>query len=249
LFFVLMRELHISISAEKIGYLFGIPITNSILTTWFVMAFLVVLSYIATKNLSLVPSGFQTIVEMAIGGLHDFFRNITGNEKINRFFPLIATIFIFVIISNWSGLLPGVGSIGFKNNGVFTPLLKGTTADLNTTFAIAIVAVGSFQYFGIKELGLSYFKKFINFKSPIAFFIGLLDIVSEISKVISFAFRLFGNIFAGEVLLAVIGSLIPLIAPLPFLGLEVFVGFIQALVFSMLTAVFLNMAVTIETHD
>ena len=128
----------------------------------------------------------------------------------------------------------------------FIPLFRGSTADLNTTLALALIAVVSIQYFGIRDLKLAYFKKFINLSNPIMFFVGILELISEVSKIISFAFRLFGNMFAGEVLLTVIGSLVPIIAPLPFPGLEIFVGFIQALVFSMLTAVFLSMAVSVQ---
>ena len=124
----------------------------------------------------------------------------------------------------------------------FVPLFRAGTADLNTTLALAIISVISTQIFGVMNLRLGYFKKFINFSSPIDFFVGILETISEFAKVISFAFRLFGNIFAGEVLLAVTTFLIPLIIPMPFYGLEIFVGFIQALVFSMLSLVFFNMA-------
>lgn len=131
-----------------------------------------------------------------------------------------------------------------EHGPVATPLLRGSTADLNMTFALALVSFFMIQYFGIRELRLEFFKKFIDLSSPINFFIGILEIVSEISKVISFAFRLFGNIFAGEVLLVVVAFLIPVLASFPFLILEVFVGVIQALVFAMLTAVFINLSTT-----
>lgn len=123
-----------------------------------------------------------------------------------------------------------------------TPVLRGATADLNTTLALALFAVVMIQFYGLKELKLGYLKKFINFNGPIDFFIGILEIISEISKIISFAFRLFGNIFAGEVLLVVIAFLVPVLASFPFLILEVFVGVVQALVFAMLTGVFINVA-------
>ncbi|MEK7119573.1 MAG: F0F1 ATP synthase subunit A, partial [Patescibacteria group bacterium] len=160
------------------------------------------------------------------------------------FFPLLASLFLFIITANWMGLLPGVGTIGFFHGEEFTPLLRGATADLNTTLGLALVAVLAIQYFGFVTVGGHYSTRFLNFKNPIEFFLGILEMVSEVSKVISFAFRLFGNIFAGEVLLTVMAFLMPFIVPLPFLMLELFVGFIQALVFSMLTAVFLNVAVS-----
>lgn len=232
---------HISLAAEKIGYVFGLPVTNSILMTWLTMLILTLFAVLATRKISVVPSFVQSVAEIIIDGLYGLYKSVVGETHIRTFFPLLSTIFLFIIVANWGGLLPGVGSIGIHGEK-FIPLFRGATADLNTTLALAIVSVLAIQYYGTKTLGLSYFKKFINLSNPIMFGIGLLEIVSEVSRILSFAFRLFGNIFAGEVLLTVIAFLMPLLAPLPFLGLELFVGFIQALVFSMLTAVFLNMA-------
>ena len=267
----------ISLAAEKIGSLAGFPITNSLLATWLVMVCLFLFAWGATRNVSLVPSGLQSMAELIVGGLYDFFSSVAGHH-IKRFFPLVASIFLFIILANWMGLLPGFGTVGFfhtkeiavvektatpeevknismegasgtetkamKEETEFVPLLRGATADLNTTLALAVVAVLAIQYFGFSVLGIQYGSKFINFKDPILFGLGILELVSEVSRIISFAFRLFGNIFAGEVLLAVMAFLMPFIVPLPFLMMELFVGFIQALVFSMLTAVFLNLAVS-----
>lgn len=234
---------HISIAAEKIGSVFGVPITNSLLATWIVMAMLIVFSIAATRKMTLIPTGIQSIAELVVGGLYDFFSSVVG-KHIKQFFPIIASFFIFIIIANWFGLLPGVGTVGFYEQSKFVPILRGPTADLNTTLALAMVSIVAIQYFGFKTVGFHYSSRFFNFKDPIYFFLGILEIISELSKVISFAFRLFGNIFAGEVLLTVMAFLIPFIAPLPFMALELFVGFIQALVFSMLTAAFLNVAVS-----
>ncbi len=134
-----------------------------------------------------------------------------------------------------------------EEKGSFVPLFRAGTADLNSTLALAIVSVLLTQFFGFSYLKGSYFTKFFNFESPILFFVGILELVSEISKVLSFAFRLFGNIFAGEVLLVVIASLAALVLPMPFYALEIFVGFLQALVFSLLTLVFFNMAT--QAHE
>lgn len=238
--------LHISLVAEKLGALWGLPITNSFLASWLTMLVLILLTVIVTRKLSLVPSGAQSIAELIIGGLYDFFGQVSG-AHIRKFFPLLATLFLFIITANWIGLLPGVGTIGFfrQEHGeeIFMPLFRGATADLNMTMGLAIVAVFSIQFFGFTLLGFKYRTRFISFASPIAFVVGLLELVSELSKIISFAFRLFGNIFAGEVLLAVMAFLMPFVVPLPFITMELFVGFIQALVFSMLTAVFLSVAV------
>jgi F-type H+-transporting ATPase subunit a len=167
-------------------------------------------------------------------------------------FPLVATFFIFIIVNNWAGLIPGFGSIGIyemkEGHEVFVPFLRSANADLNTTIMLSLVSVIVIQIVGIGVIGLkSYTKKFFNFSSPILFFVGILELISEFIKIISFSFRLFGNVFAGEVLLIVITMLVPYILPIPFYGLELFVGFIQALVFTMLTLVFIKMA-TIEAH-
>jgi F-type H+-transporting ATPase subunit a len=175
----------------------------------------------------------------------DLTESIAG-PKGRKFLPLVLTFFVFILFSNWIGLLPGFGSIGIRevHNGksVLIPIFRGSTADLNTTLALATISVVATQIYGFSFLKFSYLKRYFNFESPIMFFTGILELISEFAKIISFSFRLFGNIFAGEVLLAVITFLVPVIAPLPFLGLEVFVGFIQALVFSLLTLVFINTA-------
>lgn len=242
---------HISLKAERVFEIFGFPITNSILTTWLVMIFLVVFSLIVTRKKSLIPQKLQLISEMLVGGIYQIFESVTGS-KIKIFFPFLATIFIFIIFLNWFGLIPGVGTIGIKGleegHEVFVPLFRAGTADLSTTLALAVVAVLVIQYYGIKTLGKEYLGRFFNFKNPIYFFVGILELMSEGTKIISFAFRLFGNIFAGEVLLTVVAFLMPLFAPLPFLALELFVGFIQALVFSMLTSVFLTLATSRQEH-
>lgn len=264
--------IHISLSGEVLFYVGVLPVTNTLLTTWLVMLFLMIGSFIITQNLSYIPSRAQVAVEGVVDGLHTTFKSILG-EKIYQFFPLLATLFLFIIVSNWSGLLPGVGTVGIKKEITTAtsisstetisqtthteteekqserpfdiPLLRAPTADLNTTLALALISMTMLQYWGMQALGsLSYLGKFISLKDPMSFFVGLLEFISELGKIISFAFRLFGNIFAGEVLLVIVGSLIPVIAPLPFLGLEIFVGFIQALVFSMLLAVFLSIATT-----
>lgn len=239
---------HISLAAEIVTRIAGFPISNALITTWLVMVFLIIISYLVTRDLKLVPGNGQSIVEMIVGGLYDFFSTVTG-KYVNLVFPLVASLFIFILVANWVGLLPGVGTVGIFHGEEFVPLLRGATADLNTTVALALFAMVAIQYFGFKTSGIHYGKRFFNFASPIFFFLGILELISELSKIISFAFRLFGNIFAGEVLLAVMAFLMPFIVPLPFITMELFVGFIQALVFSMLTAVFLTVAVAHGEHE
>lgn len=243
-----MASLHISINAEPVTSLFGIPITNSLASSWVITALLLIFVYLGTKNFVLKGklTRLQMFFEVMIEGLYGIVESIAGTTKARLFFPLVMSFFIFIVPSNWSGLLPGAGSIGFDGilhgKEVFIPILRAPTADLNTTIALALIAMFMVQYYGFKFLGLGYLKKFFNFSNPINAFVGILELISDLSKVLSFAFRLFGNIFAGEVLIAVMAFLVPIGAPIPFYALEIFVGLIQGLVFLMLATVFMNMA-------
>ena len=248
--------MHVSITPEVVVDILGFPITNSFIASSITTVVLITIAYFALRKAKEIPQGLQNLFEAILEALFNIIDSVTGNRKQTyQFFPLIATIFIFIISSNWMGLFPGFGSIGFfevvaegahgEVHSVFTPILRSANSDLNTTLALAIISVLSIQFFGIMSLGISkYGKKFINLKSPITFFVGILELISEVSKMISFSFRLFGNVFAGEILLLVIMMLVPIIVPLPFFALELFVGFVQALVFAMLTLVFLKMGVT-----
>lgn len=247
------KTVHISLAAEKVLEIGGFPITNTLLMSWMAMVVLVVLSIIATRKVKAVPKGAQNFLETIMEFLLDLIDSITHNRKHSiKFFPLVATIFLFIVASNWMGLLPGIGTIGFHEEShgeeIFIPLLRSTNSDLNNTLALAIVSVVVIQVFGIIFIGFfKYAGKF--FVSPlkkpyfVGTFVGILELTSEVSKMISFSFRLFGNIFAGEVLLVVVSLIVPYLVPLPFMFLELFVGFIQGLVFSMLTLVFLTTAV------
>ena len=243
-----MASLNISISAEPIGHFFGLTITNSLLTGWIVTAVLVLCAYLFSKQIKVkgAPSRLQSFIEMIIEGLFNMVESIAGSAKAKVFFPMVATLFIFIIFSNWSGLLPGAGSIGFHEElhgaEVFIPYWRAPTADVNTTLALGLITMIMVQFYGVKYLGLKYFKKFFDFSNPINFFVGILELISDLSKIISFTFRLFGNIIAGEILLLVMAMLVPIFGPTPFIALELFVGFIQALVFMMLASVFINMA-------
>lgn len=244
----------IRITSQTIFTIFGWPVSNSMLATWMASLVLIIIGFAATRNMKLIPQGLQNILEWVIESLINLIESVTHDrQKSEKFLPWIISIFLFILAANWMELIPGFGTIGIETlkNGheTFTPLLRSANTDLNTTLSLAIIAVILIQFFGIAALGLfRYTKKFINFSSPVNFFVGALETISEISKLISYSFRLFGNIFAGEVLLVVIAFLIPYVAPIPFYALEVFVGFIQALVFAMLTLVFLTMATTSEEH-
>jgi F-type H+-transporting ATPase subunit a len=241
---------HISPRAEEIFFVGGLPITNALILTLAVFVLLGVAILIFRRKLALVPGRFQNVIEFILDSVLDLMEPLYGSKrKAEKYLPWIATFFVLILFSNWLGLVPGVGSIGIKHGEALTPLLRAPASDLNFTLALAFVSVVIIQAFGVMALGPKiHFSKFFDFRSPIKFFIGILELVSEIAKIISFSFRLFGNVFAGEVLLIIIGFLVPYIIPVPFLIFEVFVGFMQAFVFSMLTMVFIAMAVSHTNH-
>lgn len=245
--------MNISLAAENIFNIWGLHLTNAIFTSWLVSLLMIAGAAFSTLRVDLLPGKIQNFLEVIVEAFYNLVESVS-KEKAIKFFPLIATFFFFILFSNWLGLLPGFGSLGVfqehEGKKVLIPLFRSATSDLNTTIALALVAVVSIQFFGIRAVGLKAHlgKFFVNpLKKPIEAFVGLLELVLEFAKIISFAFRLFGNVFAGEVLLVVITSLIPVLAPLPFLGMEVFVGFIQALVFALLTLVFIQIA-TVSHH-
>ena len=239
----------IQLSAELVPIL-GLRVSNSMLATWLAMLTLIGVSFRATRRMKLVPGRLQNAAEWAIEALLNTAQRITGTAT-PAVFPVVATLFLFILTANWMELLPGFGSVGIvphEGDGELIPLLRSAVTDLNTTIALALVAVGSIQVIGLRRLGLGYLRRYVdpnNLRGPgsvmeriARVFVGLLEIFDQLTKILSFSFRLFGNIFAGEVLLFVIGFLLPVIGPLPFMGLEIFVGFIQALIFALLTLVF-----------
>ncbi len=238
--------IHISLKAESLIHSVVFPFTNSLLLGIIVTGLLLILGTILKRKMALVPSSGQSIVEMGLENLLGLMDSVLGDRhKSERYLPLIGTIFIMVTTANWLGLFPGVGSIGIKGEHGMIPFFRAPSADLNFTLAIAIISVVATHILAFKELGFkSHISKFFNFSNPILFFVGILELVSEFAKIVSFSFRLFGNVFAGEVLLVIVSFLAPYIAPVPFLFLEIFVGFVQAFVFAMLTLVFVAIATT-----
>lgn len=244
----------ISLAAETIFRLGPLRITNALLASWVVTGLFVVFALWFRGRIRAVPRGVQGVAEGVLGWLLGLMDGVTGSrEKSERFLPLIASLFLFIMALNWFGLLPGVGPIGVyeehAGHEILVPLFRGGNADLNSTLAFALIAVVATHVAGLRHLGaLPHIGKFLNVRSPIGFFVGILELVSEFAKILSFSFRLFGNIFAGEVLLLIVAALVPYFAPLPFFGLELFVGFVQALVFATLTLVFLQLATAEEGH-
>jgi len=264
-------DIHIAIATETLGHFLGLTITNSFLTSIVVITIILAYAYFTGKSLKIKnQSKNQTILELIVMWFYSLSISILGKKHTKNYFSIIFSFFVFILISNWFGLLPFVNGIKYTPSGTIQEhtnthekteavhVFRAPTSDLNTTLALAIISVILIQYAAIKELGLAkYSSKFFNFRvakkgimgkfeAGINSFVGLLELLSELTKVISFAFRLFGNIFAGEVLIVVISALTYSIGTLPFFGLEIFVGLIQAFVFTMLTLVFLSVSISSE---
>ncbi len=293
----------ISVAAEPIGL--GPTFTNALVTSFVLSIIILAFAFVVGRSLKERPGGVQNIVELIIEALDGLVNTIAPKKWAPTFFPILATIFIFLLFANWFSLLtPLLGSFGIihpagtHGNGIpveevifisgspdslhheeegehqaeaeptepdihsaegeqsgleviIVPLLRAPSSDLNLTFALALITMILVQIFGFRERGLSYMTNFIRldgFKDKgvvigtIDFFVGVLELVSEFAKIISFSFRLFGNIFAGEVVLIVISALVTFGILLIFFGLEIFVGVIQAFVFFILSLVFFSMA-------
>ena len=240
---------HVALKAEEIITVGGFTFTNTLITSWVVILLLVMLAVLVGKKIKLIPSKAQLLFEEAFSAVLNYMEETLGSRKLAvKYFPIIFTIFIFVFLSNLLEFIPGVGSIGFFDEHGFIPLFRSVNTDLNVTLALAIIAFVTIEVAGVTALGVwKYAGKFISFKSPVGFVVGLIELMSEIIRLISFSFRLFGNIFAGEVLIAVVSFLVPAILPVPLMGFEVFVGFVQAVIFSLLTLMFIKLAVQ-ESH-
>lgn len=239
----------ISLRAESLFHLGGFNVTNSLLLGVVVFGVLIIGALLLKRRLAVVPGNFQGAVEGILDELLKLMDSVLGSRHLSeRYLPIVGTIFLFVLSSNWLGLLPGVGSIVVHEGAKSVPLFRSPSADLNFTLALAVVSVLAVNVFGVAAIGAGkHISKFFNFHGPIDFFVGILEFISEFAKMVSFSFRLFGNVFAGEVLLTIIAFLVPYFVPLPFLFLEIFVGLIQAFIFAMLTLVFIAGAVA-EHH-
>lgn len=247
-----MKEqgIHISLSAEQIGTLWGIPITNTLLMSFVVFALLATLAFFVRKNLTLIPGRLQTLVETLFVGILNYITETLEDKVLARkLFPLLLTIFLFIFTANIIEFTPGIGSIGWTHSdGEFVPLLRSMNTDLNTTLALTVIAFIVIEVVGVATLGfLRYSKKFVNVSSVLGFMVGIIELFSEVARLVSYSFRLFGNIFAGEVMILVLQHFVPLVLPVPIMLFEVFVGFIQAAIFALLTLFFVKIAIT-EAH-
>jgi F-type H+-transporting ATPase subunit a len=247
----------LSQKAVEIARPFGFPITNSMVVTWFVALSLIVFAQLATRRMQQVPAGAQNFLEWLVDTLYRFLEGILGRHLVERTFWFFASIFIFIISANWIGLVPGVGSIGWGHqtaNGflIEQPLLRGANADVNMTLAMALVFFASWIVWGLQEVGaIGFVKELFAPKGESAgplrlllvvvfFAAGCLEIISILFRPISLSFRLYGNIFAGETMLDTMARVpyIGWLVQIPFYFLELLVGLVQALVFTLLTAVF-----------
>ena len=249
-----------TLAPETLFHVGQFSITNTMINVWLAMTILFVFGLFVKRACRMKPTKLQNACEYFLEILLGYFDQVTGDrKKTMKFLPIVGSVFFFILLSNWLGLIPGTGSITYKHEF----LLRPANTDLNLTVAMALVAVVSSHLFGLFTVGIfTHLNKFIQIgtffrsltKGPVAILtaiielgVGLIEIVSEIAKVVSLSLRLFGNIFAGEVLMTVMASLVGLLLPTPFMLLELLVGLIQAAVFTMLTLVYLTVA-TSEPH-
>lgn len=250
--------------AQELFHIGPLPVTNALVTSWIAVCIIVIISILIRKRTKLIPGRLQHFFELVIEGALNLCDQVTGSRTLSRkIFPVTISIFFFILINNWLGILP-ITAIGLLGDHGPVSLIRSGTADLNTTLALGIFTVIASNVFGIMTLGIyTVINKYLNFialadiprkirkdptvliVAPIQFFVGVVEIIGEMAKIASLSFRLFGNVFAGEVLIAAMAALFAYAVPIPFLFLEVLVGFIQALIFSMLTIVYF----TIASHD
>jgi F-type H+-transporting ATPase subunit a len=253
---------HLPLHAEEIG---RVVISNSMLMIWIVAAVIIFVAQAATRNIKLIPSGLQNFVEWIIESLYNFLEGILGAHLVKRTFWYFGTVFILILFTNWFGLIPGVGTVGWQLSGsgvdphdAFQPFLRGGNADLNMTLAMSASFAILWFYWAISENGLvGFFKHIFAPKGKfdgimmvmmilVFFIVGMLEIVSIIFRPVALSFRLFGNIFAGEITLETMTGITgkwytAWLPPIPFYFMELLVGLIQALVFTLLTSVFLKL--------
>lgn len=274
-------EPHVVLPADAIFYIGGFPITNTLLASWLGILVLVAMFYFGTRKMKLIPRGWQNAMETVYEALYNFVEGAAGEKHARLFFPVVATIFLYVIMAALLSLLPGFDTIGMGHQGeqegaffgsyhgwiVTEPLLRKANTDINFPLALAVISFIFVEYVGIRALGLRHYgSKFFRvgqlfhslgqlvrgkfraalsglFTGVIDMFVGSLELLSEFIRIISFTFRLFGNMTAGMVLLLMVAFLIPWVVAVPFYGLEMLLGFVQALIFGGLTLIFAVMAV------
>lgn len=240
-------EFMISLAAEPVAHLGPITITNTMMNTLLVDVILIVLAIYVGKNIKLIPSKFQSVIELVVEGFYNLTESVAGKQTV-QIFPWIMTFFLFILIANWSGLLPIISAITIdmhtEHGYEHVHLFRAASTDLNTTLGLAIVSLLATHTMSIRTLGMGqYVGRFFSL-NLMALYTGLLELISEFTKVISFSFRLFGNIFVGELILLTLTSAMAFLAPIPIVMYELFVGMIQATIFALLTMAFMAIFTT-----
>ncbi|OGL73075.1 ATP synthase F0 subunit A [Candidatus Uhrbacteria bacterium RIFCSPHIGHO2_12_FULL_60_25] len=252
----------VPVIAEPVVRIGAFTVTNALVNSSLLMLAIVSFSFWFRSSLHKIPGRIQNLIELLLETMLGYFDQVTKSRaKSKRFLPLVGSLFIFILLSNWMGLLPGTGSIGVwqvvHGELELVPILRPAMSDLNLTLAMALLSIITSHVLGMLTVGFFvHWNRFIQLGglwkgvktlnpmkilvAMIEFLVGLLEIVSELAKVLSLSLRLFGNIFAGEVLMTVIAGLVSFIVPMPFMLLEILVGIVQATVFSMLTLVYLS---------
>jgi len=259
---------HVALPSEPVFHVGHFTITNTLIASWFTIIVLVSLSIFLTRKMKLIPKRRQGLVEVVVEGLLNFVESVAGSKHARMLFHGVATIFIYVIFNAYLALLPFFGTIGIRHEHEFVAIFRAANTDVNVPLSIALMSFFFVETWGMRAIGIShYLKEFINVRQFlqglkelftlklkaglmnivfgfISLFVGALEIFSHLTRMLSFTFRLFGNMTAGEILILVSCFLIPLVFTLPFYGLELLIGMIQALIFSGLTLVFGTIAVS-----
>ena len=265
---------HVQLPSQGVFHIAGFNITNTLIASWFSIAVLVGLFYASTRKMKLIPGRLQSIGEIVIEMLLKFVEGAAGEKQARILFPAVATIFLYVITNAYLALLPFYGTIGVtESDGTLVPLFRAANTDINVPLSIALASFVFIEYWGLRSLGaFRYLDSFFNFGQLrdgivslfkgkirpaitgimfgfISLFVGMLEVFSHFIRIVSFTFRLFGNMTAGEILLLVVCFLVPLIATIPFYGLELLIGLIQALIFAGLTLIFGIIALTPHAEE
>jgi len=244
-------ELNIKLAPDILFYISGLPVTNTLFWSFIISLFLIIFTLFISRRLKMVPGRVQNIVEVIFESFYSFVKSTVGSDrKARRIFPLVFTMFIFTLVANLAAYIPGQSAITLARQEGPVSLFRAIMSDYSMVFVMTLITFLTTQIVAIIVHGpFRYLGKFINFKNPLQFFLGLMDLIGELAKVISLSFRLFGNIFAGEVLGVVMLFLAPFFIPLPFMFLGLLTAMVQAFVFAVLTLVFITMASEIEEDE
>lgn len=244
-------DLNISLAPQILFNIGSLPVTNALFWSFFVSFSIMAVTLFVRFNLKTIPGRIQNVIEMLFEQGLEFTKTIIESDtKARRAFPLVFTMFIFILVANLMAFIPGQSAITILKESGDVPLFRVITSDYALVLMMTMISVITIQVVAIVTHGpFGYLKKFFNFSSPMAFMLGLMDVIGEIAKVLSLSFRLFGNMFAGEVLGIVMLALAPFFIPLPFAFLGLLTAIIQAFVFSLLTLIFISMASKIEDDE